>query len=75
MSACKNQLTPTKTLNSANNVYVKMLLEDFAHCALDEERAPLNKGKWAEFYAPQSFKAVDLEIGTGNGLHFSAVVQ
>ncbi len=105
MSACKSQLTPTKTLNSDNNRFVKMLLEDFSHCALDEERAPKFKGKWAKFYKSHSsealgvegnslenlsgggaieqdrpsakaatsseFKTVDLEIGTGNGLHFA----
>jgi tRNA (guanine-N7-)-methyltransferase len=71
MSACKNELTPTKTLNSDNNPYVKMLLEDFSHCALDEERAPQFKGKWSDFYSEQKFNHVDLEIGTGNGLHFA----
>lgn len=71
MSACKDQLTPTKTLNSDNNIYVKMLLEDFSHCALDEERAPTYKGRWLDFYSSKNFKEVDLEIGTGNGLHFA----
>ncbi len=71
MSACKDQLTPTKTLNSDNNPYVKMLLEDFAHCALDEERAPTHKGLWRQFYEPKKYTEVDLEIGTGNGLHFA----
>lgn len=71
MSACKNNLSPTRTLNPIHNPYVKMLLEDFSDCALDEVRALDFKGKWAEFYSDQKFEAVDLEIGTGNGLHFA----
>lgn len=75
MSACIQQLTPTKTLNPENNPYVKLLLEDFSHCALDEEDAPKNKGRWADFYSPKTFSHVDLEIGTGNGLHFAHRAQ
>ncbi len=71
MSACKNNLPPTRTLNPLHNPYVKMLLEDFSDCALDEVRAQEFKGKWANFYKDQKFDSVDLEIGTGNGLHFA----
>lgn len=48
-----------------------MLLEDFSDCALDEVRALDFKGQWANFFPQQKFEYVDLEIGTGNGLHFA----
>ena len=48
-----------------------MLLEDFSDYAIDETQAPEFKGKWSTFYKDQDFKSIDLEIGTGNGLHFA----
>lgn len=71
MSACIPELTPTKSLNPANNQYVKMLLEDFADRAFDEEKAIEFKGKWKQVLTGKTYDKVDLEIGTGNGYHFA----
>lgn len=75
MSAVKDHIALTKSLNPEHNPYVKMLLNDFSDHALDEERAPTFKGNWKKFYPEQSFDKVDLEIGTGNGLHFAHRAQ
>ena len=53
------------------NAYTRALDGEFKEFAFNEERAPLMKGKWRDqvFQVPkESF--VDLEIGTGNGVHF-----
>ena len=54
------------------NAYILAMRADFAPWTYDEESAPSLRGRWrsAAFeVAPE--KAVDLEIGTGNGLHFA----
>lgn len=64
------QIVKTKDLRIPNQYTLALdgELRDFAY---NEERAPLNRGQWRE----RIFKVgvdhpVDLEIGTGNGVHF-----
>lgn len=59
-------------INLEVNPYVKLLKEDFATWAFDEEKSQTFKGKWRElaFACPSVDKPMDLEIGTGNGYHF-----
>ena len=54
------------------NEYINALLHDLSQWSFDEERAPGYKGRWRElaFEAPAGIP-LDLEIGTGNGLHFA----
>lgn len=67
------QINITKNLKIPN-YYTLALENEFSEYAFSEERAPLNKGAWRE----KSFKEsagdfstpMDLEIGTGNGVHF-----
>ena len=54
------------------NAYVLALQGEFSPWSYDEERAPTLRGRWR----PEAFQvaadvALDLEIGTGNGLHFA----
>lgn len=59
------------------NPYVKLLKEDFAQWAFDEEKSQAFKGKWRELAfagAPEN-KPMDLEIGTGNGYHFEKLAS
>lgn len=53
------------------NAYTLALLGELCDFAFDEERAPQFRGRWRDevFKAPGLAK-VDLEIGTGNGVHF-----
>lgn len=54
------------------NAYVLALQGEFAPWTYDEERAPTFKGRWREdAFAVGADVPVDLEIGTGNGLHFA----
>lgn len=54
------------------NAYTLALNNEFKNYAFDEERAPLNKGKWrSDVFKCDQDKAVDVEIGTGAGMHFS----
>lgn len=60
----------TKNIRVPNH-YINALEGEYRDFAFNEERAPLNKGKWRQ----ETFKVaddmpVDLEIGTGNGSHF-----
>lgn len=50
-----------------------MALEgEFSHVAFSEERAPTRKGLWRrEVFQVSEHHPMDLEIGTGNGAHFS----
>lgn len=56
--------------------YVEALDGEFADWAFNEERAKATKGRWRQlaFDSPGSYP-VDLEIGTGNGYHFSHRAQ
>lgn len=61
----------TRTLPK-QNAYTLALDNEFRHFAFNEERAPLNKGKWrSEVFYTENFQALDLEIGTGSGMHFA----
>jgi tRNA (guanine-N7-)-methyltransferase len=54
------------------NEYIDALYGEFAKYCLDEEAAPLQKGKWrGDVFATAGNAALDLEIGTGNGYHFA----
>lgn len=68
LSLTKNILNPTE--------YVKALADECANWAFNEEEAPSFKGVWREkvFNAfPDTL--LNLEIGPGNGLHFSRICQ
>ncbi len=63
---CKTRELPRQ------NEYTLALNGELSSWAFDEERAPLNKGKWREnVFRKDSSVSLDLEIGTGNGLHFA----
>jgi len=53
------------------NYYTKAIDTEFREYSFNEERAPLNKGKWrSQVFATNEEAIIDLEIGTGNGVHF-----
>jgi tRNA (guanine-N7-)-methyltransferase len=64
------QINHTRELKYQNE-YTLALDGDLREYAFNEERSPQNKGRWREdiFKVPAT-TPVDLEIGTGNGLHF-----
>jgi tRNA (guanine-N7-)-methyltransferase len=69
------RLNLTRTLPMQTK-YTLALENDFSHRAFSEERAPLNRGFWRQkiFEVPDlecAQKSMDLEIGTGNGFHFT----
>lgn len=52
--------------------YTKALNEEYKDVAFDELRAPFNKGKWRQdVFKVQPEAPLDLEVGTGNRLHFA----
>lgn len=54
------------------NQYTLALDNEFKDFAFNEERAPLNKGKWrTEVFKAQNETPLDLEIGTGTGYFFN----
>lgn len=61
----------TRTLPKPN-AYTLALDNEFKQFAFNEERAPLNKGKWRSevFHASES-QPMDVEIGTGTGMHLA----
>ncbi len=64
------QINITRNLKS-HNYYTESLDGEFKEFAFNEERAPLNKGKWhSEIFKTNFETPLDLEIGTGNGRHF-----
>lgn len=54
------------------NAYIMAIYGEYKDWCFDEEQAPLMRGKWRSdaFRAPAT-SPLDLEIGTGNGLHFA----
>jgi tRNA (guanine-N7-)-methyltransferase len=58
----------TRTLPKPNQ-YTMALDGEFRDHAFNEERAPLNKGKWKNLFADPGLP-MDLEIGTGTGYFF-----
>lgn len=67
----RRRLNLTRTLPNPNR-YTLALEGEYSHRAFSEERAPANKGAWRTkvFGVPEE-RPLDLEIGTGNGFHFS----
>ena len=64
------QINITKNLK-LQNYYTLALENEFKDFAFSEERAPLNKGLWrTNIFKCPTEAPVDLEIGTGNGVHF-----
>lgn len=54
------------------NAYTLALDNEFRAYAFNEERAPLNKSKWrAEVFKCEDSVPLDVEIGTGAGMHFA----
>jgi tRNA (guanine-N7-)-methyltransferase len=65
------RVSRTKTI-PAPNAYVKAIYNEFAAWTYDEEKTPEFKGRWhAEAFGVPVTTPLDLEIGTGNGLHFA----
>lgn len=54
------------------NAYTLALDNEYKDFAFNEERSPLNKGKWrSDVFKCDEGKPVDVEIGTGAGMHFA----
>jgi tRNA (guanine-N7-)-methyltransferase len=54
------------------NAYTLALDNDYREFAFNEERAPANKGLWRKnVFKCAEAEALDLEIGTGAGMHFA----
>ncbi len=65
------RLSRTKSI-PVPNAYIQALYQNFAEWAFDEEKAPTFKGRWrSEAFGVEETRPMDLEIGTGNGLHFA----
>lgn len=61
----------TRTL-PVPNAYTTALDGEYSHVAFNEERAPLNKGKWrTDVFKADEALPMDVEIGTGAGHHFA----
>jgi tRNA (guanine-N7-)-methyltransferase len=64
------QISLTRNLKIPN-YYTAGIDGEFREFAFNEERAPLNKGKWrSDVFKVSNESPMDLEIGTGNGNHF-----
>lgn len=67
----QRQLTKSRSLIKPTE-YVSALLGECSAWAYDEERVLELKGQWREkVFEVDQDQALDLEIGTGNGIHFS----
>jgi len=54
------------------NAYILALQGEYSPWSYDEERTPLYRGKWrADAFSVGPDVPMDLEVGTGNGLHFA----
>lgn len=54
------------------NAYTLALDNEYREFAFNEERAPINKGIWrSEVFNCDNLKPLDVEIGTGSGMHFA----
>ncbi len=61
----------TRTLPKPNP-YALAIDKEYKDVAFNEERAPLNKGKWrSDIFKVSDSVALDVEIGTGTGMHFA----
>ena len=71
MDRVRRQINITKDL-PVQNAYTLALNGEFSHLAFDEVRAPENIGHWRErVFKVDHSVPMDLEVGTGNGLHFA----
>lgn len=60
---------------SLSNPYVALMYGEFKPWSFDE-KAVENKGLWrTDIFKCDSEKAIDLEIGTGNGTHFAQLTE
>lgn len=68
----KNFLNPLADSSSFRfpNPYVLMMHTEFSAWTFEQDQAPLQRGQWKDL-VPALNGVVDLEIGTGNGLHFA----
>lgn len=70
-------LRPRRQINVTTELphqtaYTLALNGEYAAIAFDEQRAPGNRGQWREkVLKVGAHTPMDLEIGTGNGLHFA----
>lgn len=65
------RLSRTRTIPVPNE-YVLAISGECAGWSYDEEKAPEFKGRWREAaFGVDAEAPLDLEIGTGNGLHFA----
>lgn len=55
----------------APNAYVMALRGEYSGFSFDEEEAPRRRGEWRDVFGVSPATPLDLEIGTGNGLHFA----
>lgn len=61
----------TRTLPKPNP-YALAIDNEYKHIAFNEERAPLNKGKWrSDVFKVVDSLPLDVEVGTGAGHHFA----
>jgi len=61
----------TRTLPKPN-AYTLALDNEYREFAFNEERTPLNKGKWrSDVFKTDDSHPMDVEIGTGAGMHFA----
>ena len=66
--SAQKQISLTKNIKHPNH-YIQALYKE--EWAFDEEEAVSYKGKWRTLFDNQLSKALHLEIGCGNGKHFS----
>lgn len=77
MEQMKNKNVSKRVINltrelPVQNQYTLALDNEFREFAFNEERAPLNKGKWrSDVFKTDVTKPLDLEIGTGTGYFFN----
>ncbi len=56
--------------------YVTLMNGEYSEWALNEERAPKNRGQWrTNVFKVGADHPLDLEIGTGNGYHFAHLAE
>lgn len=61
----------TRTLPKPNS-YAVAMDHEYKNIAFNEERAPLNKGQWrSHVFGVSNETPLDVEIGTGSGMHFA----
>lgn len=68
----RNRLSLTHSIPRHLNPYIDLMLGEYAPYTRTEEQALGLKGRWRqEVFAVSESTPLDLEIGTGNGFHFS----